>query len=219
MARAKKYSEADLILLYDLKRHVGNDKSPLLIEWLDCDVELSSGEQYIFDFILQDAQEKIDGWHEEDLKMKFISFVLRLGHLFDNSLYNTYFERSIEATVEEHFLKIKTDFMIAKGVLDKPQTPYFHFQEWKKHRDPTGDPVAQLLEAFLIAQKINQNKKPLYGCTVTGKFWEFIVMSDKKYFISKSYDCTEKDDLMQIIAVLRQFNPILKNTLLLDKNF
>lgn len=215
MPRAKKYSEADLILLYDLKRFVGNNKSPLLIEWLNCGVvKLNTAEHYIFDVILKEAQEKIDGWHEEDLKMKFISFVLRLGHLVDNPTYNTYFERSIEATVEEHFLKIKTDFMVAKGILDKPQTPYFHFQEWKKHRDPTGDPVAQLLEAFLIAQQTNQNENPIYGCTVTGKFWEFIVMSEKKYFISKSYDCTEKDDLIKIIGVLRQFNHILKNTLL-----
>ena len=214
MPRAKKYSEADLILLYDLKRHVGNKKSPLLIEWLDCQAELNTGEQYIFDFILQDAQEKIDSWHEEDLKMKFISFVLRLGHLVDNPIYNTYFERTVEGAVEKHFLKTKTDFMVAKGIFDKPQNPYFHFQEWKRHRDPTGDPVAQLLEAFLIAQQVNQNDNPVYGCTVTGKYWEFVVMSGKNYFISESYDCTKKDDLTKIIAVLRQFNHILENTLL-----
>ncbi len=214
MPRAKKYSEADLILLYDLKRHVGNSKSPLLIEWLDCQTILNSSEQYIFDFILQDVQEKIDGWHEEELKMKFISFVLRLGNLVDNPIYNTYFERSIEATIKENFLKIKTDFMIAKGVLDKPQTPYFHFQEWKKHRDPTGDPVAQLLEAFLIAQDINQNNRPIYGACITGKFWEFIVMSERDYFISESYDCTKKESLIKIIAVLRKFNSILKSKLL-----
>jgi hypothetical protein len=215
MPKAKKYSEADLILLYNLKRQVGNKKSPLLIAWLDCkEVNLNIAEQYIFDSILQEAQEKIDGWHEEDLKMKFISFVLRLGHLVDNLHFNTYFERTVAATVEKHFLKTKTDFMVAKGVLDQPQNPYFHFQEWKKHRDPTSDPLGQLLVAFLIAQKINQNKNPLYGCIVTGKFWEFIIMSGKNYFISESYDCTKKDNLMQIIAVLQQFNDILKNTLL-----
>ena len=214
MPRAKKYSEADLILLYDLKRHVGNNKSPLLTEWLDCKkANLNAGEQYIFDFILQEAQEKIDGWHEEDLKMKFISFVLRLGHLVDSPSFNTYFERTVEATVEEHFLKTKTDFMVAKGVLDKPQNPYFHFQEWKRHRDPTGNPVAQLLEAFLIAQQINQNKNPIYGCCVTGKSWEFMIMSEKNYFISKSYDCTQADDLMRIIGILRQFKAILESKL------
>ena len=215
MSRSKKYSEADLILLYNLKRYTGNDKSALLKRWLNCrEVKLNIGEQYIFDSILLESQEKIDGWHEEDLKMKFISFVLRLGHLIDSPHFNTYFERTVEAIVETHFLKIKTDFMVAKGVLDKPQTPYFHFQEWKKHRDPTGSPVGQLLEAFLIAQEINQNKKPLYGCTVTGKFWEFVVMSEKNYFISESYDCTKKGDLIQIIGVLRQFGYILEKTLL-----
>ena len=39
-------------------------------------------------------------------------------------------------------------------------------------------------------------------------------MSGKDYFISESYDCTKKDDLMKIIAVLRKFNHILENKLL-----
>jgi hypothetical protein len=74
--------------------------------------------------------------------------------------------------------------MVAKGILDTPEVPYFHFQEWKRHRDPNGDPVAQLLEALLCAQYINNNGKPLYGCTISGKYWEFFVLTEKTYCIS-----------------------------------
>lgn len=213
--KIKQYKEVELIKLFDLKRLVGNHSHPLFQEWLTCETALNANEQYLFDIILTNAQQHIDGWHEEDLKMQFIAFVLQLAYLrSDEKQYQPYFERVVEATIGEHFLKVKTDFMIAKGILDTPEVPYFHFQEWKKHRDPNGDTVAQLLEALLCAQHINNNGKPLYGCTITGKFWEFFLLTEKTYCISMSYDCTKQDDLLQIIAILRKFKDILETRLL-----
>ena len=104
--------------------------------------------------------------------------------------------------------------MIAEGILDKPSTPYFYLQEYKILKDPSGDPVPQLLEGFLIAQDKNKNGKPLYGCTVTGKLWDFFILDDKTYCISKFYICTDKDDLLEIIAILRKFKEILETRLL-----
>ena len=212
--KIKSYKEAELIAAFGLTRLVGNQAHPLMREWLTTSTTLNDAEQYLFDIIWQDAFAKIDGWQEEELKMKFISFVIRLGHLEDSDRYSTYFERAIEATVAGHFLKTKTDFMVATGILDLPQKPYFHFQEWKRHRDPNGDPVGQLLTAFLIAQETNQNARPLYGCTITGKYWEFFLLEHKTYCLSKSYDCTEREDLLHIIAVLRKFTEILETRLL-----
>lgn len=212
--KEKNYTEAELITIFGLTRIPYGD-TDLMRQWTaPTSITLTASEQELFDKILTDARKKIEGWKEEALKMKFVAFVLALGHLEDTNLYNTYFEETIFATVEEVFLKTKTDFMVAKGVLDLPQTPYFHFQEWKKHKDPNGDPVAQLIEAFLIAQETNKNGKPLYGCTISGKFWDFFVMEGKTYCISKSYDCTDEDDLMQIIAILRKFTVILATTLI-----
>jgi hypothetical protein len=162
--KIKMYSEAELIGEFGLKRLVGNKSHALMAEWTSKGtVVLSASEQELFDDILDDAQQNIAGWQEEDLKMKFISFVLRLGHLKDNPLFNTYFEKTISATVEGHFLKTKTDFMAAKGILDRPQKPFFHFQEWKPQKRPVGDSMGQLLEAFLIAQVHNADSHPLYA--------------------------------------------------------
>ena len=131
--KIKVYSEAELITEFGLTRLVGNKKHPLMSDWTSRGVvALSATEQEIYDDILQDAQQNIAGWQEEDLKMKFISFVLRLGHLKDNPLFNTYFEKTISATVDGRYLKTKTDFMAAKGILDRPEKPFFHFQEWKQ---------------------------------------------------------------------------------------
>ncbi len=97
-----------------------------------------------------------------------------MANLKSNKLFRTYYEKTVEATVEGIFLKTKTDFMIAKGILDLVKTPYFHFQavgvpKYKKEKDPNGDPTAQLLEAFLVAQEKNKNGKPLYGVCVVGR--------------------------------------------------
>jgi hypothetical protein len=207
--RIKQYSEAELIDTFKLIRLVSHQCSTQMQTWLDCETTLNDGEQYLFDLIFNDACQNIGGWHEEDLKMKFICFVLRLGNLVDNQHFHTYFERTIETTVEGHFLKVKTSFMLAKGILDMPQVPYFHFQEYKRQTDPNGDPIAQVLEAMLIAQEINQNKQPIYGAYVIGKFWNFIVLENKTYSLSKTFDCTEHDDLLKIIAVLRKFNQLI----------
>lgn len=208
--KVRNYSEADLIIIYNLKRHVGQEKSLLLQEWLNCETTLDTIEQALFEMILTDAKQNIDSWHEEELKMRFIAFVLRLGHFMDASEFKAYFERTVQGNVEGHFLKTKTDFMIAKGVFDTPQLPYFHFQEYKPHKKPTGDSMVQLLEALLIAQELNQHQFPMYGCEVIGKYWSFVILKGKNYFISESYDCTKHNDLLQIIAVLRKFKMILE---------
>jgi hypothetical protein len=208
------FDEATLIQQFKLKRLVGNNAHPVLAEWLNIPpVTLSPLEQELFDEILENAQQNITGWQEEDLKMKFISFVLRLGHLRDNPLFNTYFEKTISATVDGQFLKTKTDFMVAEGILDRPHKPYFHFQEWKPHKKPVGDSMAQLLEAFLIAQEINQDGYPLYGCEVIGKEWNFVVLQDRTYCVSQSYICTNPTDLRQIVGILRAFKQGLSQRL------
>lgn len=209
--KIKMYSEAELITQFGLTRLIGNKNHALMADWTSKGiVMLSPSEQELFDDILDNAQQNIAGWQEEDLKMKFISFVLRLGHLKDNPLFNTYFEKTISATVDGKFLKTKTDFMVAKGVLDRPDKPFFHFQEWKPQKKPVGDSMGQLLEAFLIAQVHNSDNYPLYGCEVIGKEWNFVVMQDRTYCISKSYICTDREDLLEIVSILRHFRSILE---------
>ncbi len=115
--RIKSYTEVELIKLFKLQRLIGTDAHPLMQEWLSpVEINLTVGEQEIFTAILEDAIQNIDSWHEEDLKMQFISFILRLGHLQNHPRYHPYFERVVSAVIEENLLKVKTDFMVAKGI-------------------------------------------------------------------------------------------------------
>jgi len=61
---------------------------------------------------------------------------------------------------------------------------------------------------------MNKNGKPIYGLTIVGSVWRFVVMEGKKYAISRAFDATQKTDLLLIIAVLRKFKVILETTLL-----
>jgi hypothetical protein len=206
--KIRNYSEADLILEFNLNRLI-TEYTPLMTEWMNAETTLTEFETITFQKICLRAKKEVLGWQEEDLKMKFIAPVLELANLVENDDFQSYFEKTVSATIDGHFLKTKTDFMVAKGILDKPQQPYFHFQEWKPHKRPTGDSMAQLLEALLIAQEINQHKFPMYGCEVMGKQWSFVILEGKSYCLSKSYDCTEQDDLLKIIAILRHFRHLL----------
>jgi hypothetical protein len=210
----KEFREGDLIKMFKLKRIV-TSQTPLMQEWLDVQLpELNVGEQYNFDKGLLKAQRSIAGWNEEDLKMKFISTILELGYLADDDIVIGYFDKIISATVEDIKLTVKSDFMLAKGILDVFETPYFHFQEYKPYKNPSGDSMAQLLEAFLIAQEKNKNNKPLYGVDIMGANWRFVTMEGKSYCISNIFNSIDKTDLMTIIAILRKFKYILDTRLL-----
>ncbi len=168
----------------------------------------------IFDNILLKAQKSITGWNEEDLKIKFIGPVLELGQMYDDDNVVGYFDKTISGIVEGIKLTVKSDFMPAKGILDVFRNPYFHFQEYKPNKNPSDDSMAQLIEAFLIAQVKNNNNKPLYGVEIIGKQWSFVTFEERSYCVSSTFDCTKKGDLLTIIAVLRKFRKILYEKLM-----
>ena len=215
MAKKKQYTEAELINLFNLTRIASNEITPLMEKWLTFDAPiLNVGEQYIFDDALLGAQKGIQGWNEEDLKMKFISDVIPLGYLKDNGRFLTFYEKSIKGEVDGIKLTVKTDFMVAKGILNLHQNPYFHFHEYKPQINPTGEPMAQLIEAMLLSQEKNQNGKPIYGAEIIGRNWSFVIMQGREYCISPAYDSIKRDELLEIIAILRKFRHILETELL-----
>ncbi|TAE04449.1 MAG: hypothetical protein EAZ97_00235, partial [Bacteroidetes bacterium] len=185
-AEKKEWKEGELIKTFKLKR-IKEYQTPLMKEWLDISTPpvFDVVEQGIFDRKLGEALRSLEGWSEEDLKMKFITHILDLGHLNDEGEIVGYFDKMLSATVEGIKLTVKSDFMIAKGILNVHENPYFHFQEYKPQLNPSGEPMAQLLEAFLIGNSKNEIPKPLYGVEIIGKQWTFVIMENKDYCISK----------------------------------
>jgi hypothetical protein len=202
-----------MILTFKLNK-IDTLYTPLMQEWLSVTpAEFEGWELGSFEHLIQKVN-KITTWGEEDLKMKFISPVLELGRVMEDKNFTSFFDKKLTGKVAGYSLSVKADFVIAKGMLDYMEKPYFHFQEYKPEKNPTGDSMAQLLEAFLIAQAHNKDGKPLYGCEVNGATWKFVTMEDRSYCVSKSYDSADKEDLLQIIAILRKFREILETRLL-----
>ena len=213
----KEWKEAELMLHFQLNKIVGI-QTPLMKEWFTTPiVDFNALEAQIFEATYQEGLENVPFWSEEDLKIYFISNVLRLSGLMnsENRGYVGFFEKLLTATVEQTKLTVRADFVVAKGFKNIMKDCYFHFQEYKPQLNPTGEPMAQLLEAFLIGQTKNNHEKPLYGCEVIGKQWTFVVMEGKSYCVSNAFDCTDKEDLLKIIAILRKFRDILETRLLL----
>jgi hypothetical protein len=216
MAKKKEWQEGEMIVTFKLTK-IDTYYTPTMTEWLSVsDPHLDMVDEAIFQRQLLKVK-KIASWKEEDLKMKFLSPILELGQVIEGEKFVSFFDKPLADDVEGHNLSIKADFLIAKGVLDYMQQPYFHFQEYKPQKNPTGDPMAQLLEAFLIAIKKNGEVNidiPLYGCEIVGGIWRFVTMEGKTYCVSKNYDCTDAKDLKEIISILRKFREILENRLL-----
>jgi hypothetical protein len=209
----KAWREGELIRAFKLSC-IDTNYTPLMEDWLDVQMpELNIAEQYNFDKLVLKVAKRIRGWNEEDLKIKFIGPVLELGYIIDDETAIGYFDKTISATVDGIRLIVKSDFMLAKGILDVFETPYFHFQEYKPYKNPSGDSMAQLLEAFLIAQQKNKNGKPIYGVDIIGENWRFVIMEGREYCISKPFSAVDKEDLLAIISILRKFKFILETRL------
>ena len=98
---------------------------------------------------------------------------------------NLFAQRFISASVPDRsgnliVLSGKPDRMLASG-FRSPETPFFCFQEYKREKDPNGDPAGQCLAAMMVGQTLNgHTDQPVYGCCVIGENWRFIVMTGKK---------------------------------------
>jgi len=194
--------------------YIKEEDNLLLTNWLDATTTIEEPEALILETLRQEAKIKVSAWNEEELKMNYLSFIVRFAHYSHDEEYNVYFDRPIIAEFEGHKISVIVDFMLAQGVRDYVKKPYFCFHEYKREKRYNDDPIAQVLLAMLAAKENNKNGKPLYGAYIIGRNWHFMVLDQKNYAISKAHDCTENDDLYKIIAILRKFRTIIKTTFL-----
>jgi len=187
----------------------------LLANWLVTNEDLSDIDAQYLEKLRTRAETEIDAWNEEELKMRYLSFIVDFANYSEKDREcRIYFERPISAEVEGHKINVIVDFMIAQGVRDYVKKPYFCFHEYKREKKYNDDPIAQVLLAMLAAREQNKNDKPIYGAYIIGKNWHFMTMENKNFAVSRAFDCTQQDDLYGVISILRKFKSIIKTTLL-----
>ena len=141
-----------------------------------------------------------DDWNEIELENKIISPVIVASGI-DNKKFAYFLERELTTIIDDYDLSGKVDGMIATG-FRSPHSPYFCLNEYKRGTDPYGDPRGQALIAMLVAQKLNDNQKPIYGSYIIGRNWYFMALVGKEYAISEDYSCVN-DELFDIFRILK----------------
>ncbi len=141
-----------------------------------------------------------DDWNEIELENKIISPVIVASGI-DNKKFAYFLERELTTVIDDYDLSGKVDGMIATG-FRSPHSPYFCLNEYKRGTDPYGDPRGQALIAMLVAQKINDNQKPIFGSYIIGRNWYFMALVNKEYAISKDYSCVD-DEIFDIFRILK----------------
>lgn len=191
-----------MIRTFGLTR-IADRVTPAMQAWLSSTTTFTEIDTYQIGHILSNAINYLPGWNEEDLKMRYLSFILDLGQITAGEGFTSMFEKTLAATVQGIPLKVKSDFTVATGIMNLLEIPYFHLQEYKPQTNPSGEAMAQLLQAMLIVQTMNNNGKPVYGAEIIGQYWKFILLDGKEYCLSRAYDSLDRADLEQIIAILR----------------
>lgn len=144
-----------------------------------------------------------DDWNEVELENKFISPLIVFSDIA-NEKYSYFLERELSVTINEYELIGRVDGMIATGFRN-PKVPYFCLNEYKRQTDPNGDPRGQALIAMLSAQRLNEDKKPIFGSYIIGRDWYFMALVGNEYAISKDFSCVANEifDIYRILKGLR----------------
>lgn len=202
--------DTDILLsTFQLSKFTG---STALDHWLSCTGELTNLQKELLEVVFKKSINRMGGWNEEELKMKLISFIFLIADFEEDGKIATFYERSMAATIENHRLSVKCDCLIARPLgFNTPKTPYFFLQEFKRGKGDSYDPEGQMLAAMLIAQFKNADNKPIYGAWLTGGIWYFTLLEGQNYYMSKSYDATQKAELLQIIFILRKLKELIIN--------
>ena len=193
--------------------------SVLLEQWLniEADVEntLTPTQSVIFQDVLDLINADVEGWNEEELKMKALSLIFYIAKMEDIPRVKMFYERPISTVIDTFLIDVKVDAMLATPWgKATPHHPYFFLQEFKQEKKKSLDPEAQMLAAMLAAQVLNKNGKPLFGGYIIGRNWFFGVLEDKIYTISNAFNATEKEDLYKIIFILRRLKNIISAQLM-----
>lgn len=189
----------------DIAKQLGITPSPhsnVLDTWLSQKPPVAENDLRTLESLREELERDALNWRKEDLKMLFISPLLRLADL-KNGQFRPFFEPKLSGEVNNLLLSGNIDMVVATGTRD-PEQPFFFFHEYKPELESSSDPRGQLLAAMALGQSKNEHPFPIYGCFVVGQIWYFVVLDGAHYTISPPYVATKNEDIVAILQALRQ---------------
>ncbi len=82
--------------------------------------------------------------------------------------------------------------IVSPTTANRPKTPYFFLQKFKRSLGDDHDLEGQMLAAMILAQELNHDDRPIYGCWLQGKNWNLenlATPTDQLSYISTTYFC------------------------------
>ncbi len=182
----------------------------LLDKWVSYQSTLTQNEEQRLEKLHRKTLKSGDGWNEEELKMKFISLLFDLVDIEEEDLIVSFFERPLNTIVKNVKISVICDCLLASPAgIATPKVPYFFLQEFKKQKGDSNDPEAQMLAAMIAARHLNANGKPIHGAWLVGSIWNFTILEDDRYYVSKKFDAADFEDLKQIVFTLRKLKEMI----------
>ncbi len=164
----------------------------------------------IEDFMLQKYQKmmirRVDEWNEFELSEHFLGPIMALVD-FNTDYFSMFAERIFEVQTENFLLTGKPDMMVASGE-SEPISPYFCLQEYKRQTDPNGNPLFQVISEMYAANQLNATQMPVYGISIIGVKWNFVVLKNNEYCTSYSLSA-DSDQMFDIYKILKALKDIL----------
>ncbi len=186
---------------------IPNRQAAFLHDWLTQPEPLTELERLEAGALRELLADNVQHWNEQELSLHFIGPLLSIVYFTIVSKMNLFAQRFISADVPDYqgesiTLSGKPDGVLASGYRS-PEIPYFCFQEYKREKDPNGDPAGQCLAAMLAGQTLNgKPDQPVYGCYVVGQNWYFMMLSGRVYAISAAYSAVT-DEVFFVLGLLK----------------
>jgi hypothetical protein len=179
-------------------------------EWFGFDYSLNQDEKAFLEDLLARNLRFLDTYLEEELKAQFIIPLLNQVDFFQGQVRGWY-ERPLQARINNVLLHGRTDYMVARGI-ETPRKPYFFIQEYKQE---FGDrhPKNALLAEMMVALELN-GASQMRGAYVIGKSWTFVLLNkeDDKgyaYFRSQDFSAIKIPELQGIYRNLQAIKAML----------
>ena len=178
-----------------------NFNKSIFTQWFDNQITLAQDIPLFLEQLLEKESDYLEYYHEEDLKIKFITPILnKIDFTVKEIAIKDFYESQLRYKTDRFILNGTTDFVVSKGVKNAKK-PYFFIQEFKQGR-VRSDPEPQLLAELISAVELN-NWKTIKGAYIVGSLWNFVILEklgedSYQYFVSINFDSSKIEDLKTI---------------------
>lgn len=197
--RFSQIKDSDLKSLVSIEKNI-KDKTRF-DQWFDHDRDIEpSLEEFLKNLIAENIS-LIDSYSEEDLKINVLApLISKVKFKSFEKEFREFYELPLLYETEKFIFNGTVDFVVSQGLVDSKK-PYFFIQEFKRSED-YGNPRPQLLAELISAVELNQWKE-IKGAYIIGGLWYFVILEklgvdSYQYFVSRNFDATRYDDLVDI---------------------